>query len=132
MFGSILFQSSFSHEDCIIYHLTIRLLAFFFISKEALILKMIPSKSSTYQVQILRKRIRTTDVTSLLNLVPASRARPHNLKSVIKFFYLVKNYQNLNFVGNLKTDLQKKKFCRDGRVLLIVNDKESLSRKINP
>ena len=30
MFGSILFQSSFSHEDCIIYHLTIRLLAFFF------------------------------------------------------------------------------------------------------
>lgn len=127
MFGSILFQSSFSHEDCIIYHLTIRLLAvFFFISKEALILKMIPSKSSTYQVQILRKRIRTTDVTSLRNLVPASRARPHNLKSVIKFFYLVKNYQNL------KTDLQKKKFCRDRRVLLIVNDKESLSRKINP
>lgn len=127
MFGSILFQSSFSHEDCIIYHFTIRLLAFFFfISKEALILKMIPSKSSTYQVQILRKRIRTTDVTSLRNLVPASRARPHNLKSVIKFFYLVKNYQNL------KTDLQKKQFCRDRRVLLIVNDKESLSRKINP
>lgn len=119
MFGSILFQSSFNHEDCVFYHLTIRLLAFFFISKEALILKMIPSKSSTYQVQILRKRIRTTDVTSLLNLVPASRARPHNLKSVIKFFYLDKNYQNLNFVGNLKTDLQKKNFVEIGEYFLL-------------
>lgn len=124
MFGSILFQSSFSHEDCIIFHLTIRLLAFFFfISKEALILKMIPSKSSTYQVQILRKRIRTTDVTSLLNPVPASRARPHNLKSVIRFSYLVKNYQNLNFVGNLKTDLQKKNFVEMGEYFLLLTIK---------
>lgn len=113
MFGSILFQSSFSHEDCIIYHLTIRLLTFFFISKEALILKMIPSKSSTYQVQILRKRIRTTDVTSLLNLVPASRARPHNLKSVIKFFLFGKK-------------LPESKFCRKSENRFV--EKKILSR----